>query len=91
MPAHIQYDHFIEITKPPSKDFINLVLKYGGKIKNSGSERTNKKVEAPEKPIKSALPQTENPLTQSDHKNETEKNKKHKKREYINMGMRWLS
>lgn len=88
VPAHIQYDHFIEISKPPSKDFINLVLKYGGKIKNCAPERvmpsaTNKKVnESSDKHVKSAIPHVENQPTHSDHKNGAEKHKKHKKREY---------
>ncbi|KAI6182757.1 Protein ENL [Aphelenchoides bicaudatus] len=31
--TQIQNDQFIEITNPPSKEFINLAIKYGGKLK----------------------------------------------------------
>lgn len=83
---HVQFDQFLEISNPPSQKFINLVLKYGGKLKWSAADKpvntppvvsNEKPNEVNEKPQLKAR----EPLETLDSSRETdaEKHKKHKK------------
>jgi hypothetical protein len=70
--AQIQQDQFIEIANPPSKEFISLVLKYGGKLKPTALEKVEN---AAPKPVVRLNEIEEKPSTSTEKDRE-----KHRKR-----------
>jgi hypothetical protein len=76
--AHVEFEQIVEIKDPPSREFVNLALKYGGRVK--GGSATPKVI--PDESKKSAEPRKEKEKEKHSKKHkhkERKKSKEHKR------------